>query len=89
MPILAGDLRMIHVHEIRPRKDKRGVDLISDVLPFGGLWCGLGSGLNEFIACIPASEAKWEATVRPTIHVKLLTNESAVDDVPPVNSTTQ
>jgi hypothetical protein len=49
---------MIHVHEIRPRKDKRGVDLISDVLPFGGLWCGLGSGLNEFIACIPASEAK-------------------------------
>jgi hypothetical protein len=24
-----------HVYEIRPRKDKRGVDLISDVLPFG------------------------------------------------------
>jgi hypothetical protein len=23
---------------IRPRKDKRGVDLISDALPFGGLW---------------------------------------------------
>jgi hypothetical protein len=23
---------------IRPRKDKRGVNLISDVLPFGGLW---------------------------------------------------
>jgi len=27
-----------HLYEIRPRKDKRGVDLISDVLPFGGLW---------------------------------------------------
>jgi len=27
-----------HVYEVRPRKDKRGVDLISDVLPFGGLW---------------------------------------------------
>ena len=26
-----------HVYEIRPRKDKRGVDLISDVLPFGKL----------------------------------------------------
>jgi hypothetical protein len=25
-----------HVYEVRPRKDKRGVDLISDVLPFGG-----------------------------------------------------
>ena len=25
---------------IRPRADKRGVDLISDALPFGRLWCG-------------------------------------------------
>ena len=28
----------VHVYEVRPRKDKRGVDLISDVLPFGRLW---------------------------------------------------
>ena len=28
----------IHVYEVRPRKDKRGFDLISDALPFGGLW---------------------------------------------------
>jgi hypothetical protein len=27
-----------HVYEVRPRKDHRGVDLISDVLPFGRLW---------------------------------------------------
>jgi hypothetical protein len=27
-----------HVYEVRPRKDKRGLDLISDVLPFGRLW---------------------------------------------------
>jgi hypothetical protein len=27
-----------HVYEVRPRKDKRGFDLISDVLPFGRLW---------------------------------------------------
>ena len=27
----------MHVYEVRPRKDKRGVDLISDVLPFGRL----------------------------------------------------
>jgi hypothetical protein len=25
----------MHVYEVRPRKDKRGVDLMSDVLPFG------------------------------------------------------
>jgi len=27
----------MHVYEIRPRKDNRGVDLISDALPFGRL----------------------------------------------------
>ena len=29
---------LVHVYEIRPRKDKRGVDLISDALPFGRQW---------------------------------------------------
>ncbi len=28
----------MHVYEVRPRSDKRGVDLISDILPFGKLW---------------------------------------------------
>jgi hypothetical protein len=27
-----------HVYEVRPRKDKRGVDLVCDALPFGRLW---------------------------------------------------
>jgi hypothetical protein len=27
-----------HVYEVRPHKDQRGVDLISDALPFGRLW---------------------------------------------------
>jgi hypothetical protein len=30
-------------YEVRPRSDHRGVDLISDVLPFGRLWY---DGLN-------------------------------------------
>jgi hypothetical protein len=29
---------LLHVYEVRPPKDKRGFDLISDALPFGGLW---------------------------------------------------
>jgi hypothetical protein len=33
-------MHSMHVYEVRPRKDKRGVDLISDVLPFGRLWYG-------------------------------------------------
>jgi hypothetical protein len=27
-----------HVYEVRPRKAKRGVNLVSDALPFGRLW---------------------------------------------------
>ena len=29
-----------HAYKIRPRRDHRGVDLISDALPFGRLWYG-------------------------------------------------
>jgi len=28
----------MRAYEVRPRKDHRGVDLISDALPFGRLW---------------------------------------------------
>jgi hypothetical protein len=28
----------MHVYEVRPRKDHRGVNLVSDVLLFGPLW---------------------------------------------------
>jgi hypothetical protein len=35
---MAGFTTPIHLYEVRPRKDKRGFDLISDALPFGGLW---------------------------------------------------
>jgi hypothetical protein len=30
----------MHVYEVRPRKDRRGFDLISEALPFGRLWYG-------------------------------------------------
>jgi hypothetical protein len=28
----------VYLYEIRPRKDGRGVDLVSEALPFGRLW---------------------------------------------------
>jgi hypothetical protein len=31
-------LQRAHLYEVRPRRDKRGFDLISEALPFGGLW---------------------------------------------------
>jgi hypothetical protein len=39
----------MHVYEVRPRKDKRSVDLISDVLPFGRLWYGEPNAISNAI----------------------------------------
>jgi hypothetical protein len=39
----------MHVYEVRPRKDKRGVELISDALPFGALWYGEPNAISNAI----------------------------------------
>ena len=39
----------VHVYEVRPRSDKRGVDLISDALPFGRLWYGEPNAISNAI----------------------------------------
>jgi hypothetical protein len=39
-----------HIYEVRPRRDKRGVDLISDVLPFGRLWYGEPNAVSNALA---------------------------------------
>ena len=38
-----------HIYEVRPRKDKRGVDLISDALPFGRLWDGEPDAISNAV----------------------------------------
>jgi hypothetical protein len=35
-----------HIYEVRPRKDRRGFDLISEALPFGRLWYGEASAVS-------------------------------------------
>ena len=52
--------RSQHVYEIRPRNDKRGVDLISDALPFGRLWYGEPSPISNAI-----SYAKFYSRISP------------------------
>jgi len=42
-------VRASHIYEIRRRKDKRGVDLISDALPFGRLWYGEPNAISNAI----------------------------------------
>jgi hypothetical protein len=38
-----------HVYEVRPRRDHRGVDLISDALPFGRLWYGEPNAVSNAV----------------------------------------
>ncbi len=38
-----------HVYEVRPRKDHRDADLISDALPFGRLWYGEPNASSDAI----------------------------------------
>src|SRR5206468_8131610 len=39
----------MHVYEVRPRNDHRGVDLISDVLPFTRLWYGEPNAISNAV----------------------------------------
>jgi hypothetical protein len=41
----------MHTYEVRPRKDGRGVDLISDALPFGRLWYGGPNAVANAVGC--------------------------------------
>jgi hypothetical protein len=54
----------IHVYEVRPRKDKRGVDLISDVLPFGRLWYGDANAVANAIGYAEHYSRSHRAVIR-------------------------
>jgi hypothetical protein len=43
----SNEIRLIY--EVRPRTDKRGVDLISNALPFGRLWYGEPDAISNAI----------------------------------------
>jgi hypothetical protein len=43
----------MHLYQVRPRKDHRGVDLISDALPFGRLWYGEPNATDFVIKKLP------------------------------------
>jgi hypothetical protein len=38
-----------HVYEVRPRKDRRAVNLISDALPFRRLWYGDPNAISNAV----------------------------------------
>jgi hypothetical protein len=47
-----------------PRKDHRGVDLISDLLPFGWLWCGEPNAVSNAIGYAMHSSGALDAVIR-------------------------
>jgi hypothetical protein len=53
-----------HVYEVHPRKDHRGVDLISDVLPFGRLWYGEPNGISNAIGYAEFRSRSHDAVIR-------------------------
>ena len=53
-----------HVYEVRPRKDKRGVDLISDALPFGRLWYDGPNAASNAIGYASQSSRSHDAVIR-------------------------
>ena len=58
----------MHVYEVRPRKDKRGVDLISDLLPFGRLWYGGPDLAANTIGYAQHSSRSHDAVIRVRCH---------------------
>jgi hypothetical protein len=54
----------MHAYEVRPRKDHRGVDLISDVLPFGRLWYGEPNAVGKAIGYAMYRSHSCDAVIR-------------------------
>ena len=52
------------VYEVRPRKDKRGFDLISDALPFGRLWYAGPNAVANAIGYAEHRSQSDEAVIR-------------------------
>jgi hypothetical protein len=54
----------MHEYEVRPRKDKRGVDLISEALPFGSLWYGEPNAVSNAIGYAKHRSRSHHAVIR-------------------------
>ena len=53
-----------HAYEVRPRKDKCGVDLVSDVLPFSQLWYGESNAISKAVGYARDHSRSHDALIR-------------------------
>jgi hypothetical protein len=56
---------------VRPRKDHRSVDLISDVLPFGRLWYGEPNAASNAVGYAMFYSRSREAVIRVYDHAAM------------------
>ena len=54
----------MHAYKVCPRKDHRGVDLISDALPFGRLWYAEPNSVSNAIAYAMHYSRSHDAVIR-------------------------
>ena len=53
-----------HLYEIRPRADKHGIDLISDVLPYSPLWYAGTNAISNAISFARFNSRSHDAVIR-------------------------
>jgi len=53
-----------HIYKVHPRRDQRGVDLISDALPFGKLWYGEPNAISNAIGYAEHRSRSHDAVIR-------------------------
>jgi hypothetical protein len=54
----------MHAYEVRRRSDHRGVNLISDALPFGRLWYGDPNAISNAISYAKFFSRSHDAVIR-------------------------
>jgi hypothetical protein len=54
----------MHIYEVRPCKDKRGVSLICDALPFGRLWYAEPNAVSNAIGYAEHYSRSHNAVIR-------------------------
>jgi len=54
----------MHLYKVRPRKDRRGFDLISEALPFGRLWYAEPNAVSNAIGYAKFYSRSHNAVIR-------------------------
>jgi hypothetical protein len=62
--ISTEDKTEMHVYEVRPRRDRCGVDLISNALAVGALWYGEPNAIGNAIGYAKFSNRSRNAVIR-------------------------